>query len=334
MASSVLISGEGVAASCCGHLLTKAGLAVDAQTGGRPRVPAIMLGDAAQKLLADVFERQDLFNGLPRIRKRIVAWGRNAEPLPLPHSAVVVSENALLGRIQSKLPDLKTCPDRDVAWTIFASRPLPPPAEDHHFGSRLAIASPVALKPGTESDACWIESLDEGWLFLLPSDEQAWLLSVGGPPDALLARSRLIAGQIDEIRNGGGSFPSHPRIAEPLCEPGWLACGTAALGFDPLCGDGTGHAVREAILASAVVRAAIGGADARALIAHYQTRLVAGFKRHLENCCEFYAAGRSGPWWDEELSALDKGLAWCNRQLESATRFRFRLNGFALEPVD
>lgn len=334
MASTVLISGEGVAASCCGHLLAKAGLPVAAQTGGRPRVPAIMLGDAAQKLLADVFERQDLFNSLPRIRKRIVAWGRNVEPLALPHSAVVVSENALLGRIQSKLADLKTCPDRDVAWTIFASRPLPPLTEEHHFGSRLAIASPVALKPDTETEACWIESLDEGWLFLLPGDEQAWLLSVGGRPDLLLARSRLVAGQIEEIKNGGGSFPSHPRIAEPLSEPGWLACGTAALGFDPLCGDGTGHAVREAILASAVVRAAIGGADPSALVAHYQARLMAGFKRHLQNCREFYAAGRGSCWWDEELSALDKGLAWCDRQLEPATPFRFRLNGFALEAVD
>ena len=29
---------------------------------------------------------------------------------------------------------------------------------------------------------------------------------------------------------------------------GWLACGTAAMGFDPICGDGTGYAVREGIL--------------------------------------------------------------------------------------
>ena len=38
-----------------------------------------------------------------------------------------------------------------------------------------------------------------------------------------------------------------------MCGPGWLSCGTAALSFDPICGDGTGHAVREGILAAAVI---------------------------------------------------------------------------------
>jgi flavin-dependent dehydrogenase len=150
----------------------------------------------------------------------------------------------------------------------------------------------------------------------------------------LLAQSLLISEQIAETIASRGTFPSHPRIAEPLCEPGWLACGTAALGFDPLCGDGTGNAIREAILASAVVRAGIDGADVDALVAHYRNRLVAGFKRHLEACREFYQAGHSGPWWDQELNSLDRGLDWCARRLESAPGFRFRLSGFALEAID
>ena len=81
-----------------------------------------------------------------------------------------------------------------------------------------------------------------------------------------------------------------------MAGPGWLACGTAALGFDPLCGDGAGNAVREAILGSAAIRRAIATDEADSLAAHYQARLLAGFKRHVALCFEFYKSGRSGPW--------------------------------------
>jgi len=59
----------------------------------------------------------------------------------------------------------------------------------------------------------------------------------------------------------------------------------------------TGHAIREAILASAVVRAGIDGADVEALVAHYRTRTCGRIQAALEACREFYQAGRSGPWW-------------------------------------
>src|ERR1700694_537768 len=91
-AVSVLIRGEGVAACCCTHLLTGAGLPPSIESTPRPKVPAIMLGEATQKLLADVFDRRDLSDGLPRVNKRVVAWGNNSSPVALVHSAVVISD--------------------------------------------------------------------------------------------------------------------------------------------------------------------------------------------------------------------------------------------------
>jgi 2-polyprenyl-6-methoxyphenol hydroxylase-like FAD-dependent oxidoreductase len=180
-----------------------------------------------------------------------------------------------------------------------------------------------------------VESLAAGWLFLLPGDPgHGWLLAVGESPAALLSGSRLVAGQIDSGGEMVRSFPCYPRIVEPLCQPGWLACGTAAVGFDPLCGDGTGYATREAILASAVVRAALDGADVEALSAHYAARLVAGFQRHLEVCRQFYETGGTGPWWRREAEALNRGLDWCRKKLAAAPPFRYRLNGFSLEAVE
>ena len=334
--STVSIQGEGIAASCCARLLGSAGVPITMDATSRPKLPAVMLNETTQKLLRDVFDRQDLFSDLPRIHRRVVLWGRDSETLTLPHSAVVMPEQLLLERIQQRLSQNKQEQCGKPDWTVFASARLGSTSIEHHFGSRIATASPVMLKPGCDEEACWIESLEHGWLFLLPIGERnGWLLSVGASAQSLLETGRLVKQQIDDPGPARGAFPSHPRIALPLCAPGWLACGTAAVAFDPLCGDGVGNAVREAILASAVIRAAIGGGDADDLMAHYQTRVLAGFQRHVSLCMDFYNSGHTGLWWNGQLDHLKRGVAWCSQQLSSgAPRVRYRLNGFSLEPAD
>jgi hypothetical protein len=192
----------------------------------------------------------------------------------------------------------------------------------------------VVLKENSGPAACWIESLDDGWLFLIPTAPRSgWLLAVGDAPEALPSRSRVVAAQIADRGSSSGQFPAYARIAAPLGGPGWLACGTAAMGFDPICGDGTAHAIREAILASAVVRAmAIGGADGN-LLSHYAARLTAGFRRHLELCRGFYQTGGATALWRSELDAIDRGIRWCDAQLSSGAGFRYRLRGFELEAL-
>jgi hypothetical protein len=291
-----------------------------------------MLGESTQKLLQDIFQRDDLFAELPRIRRRAVAWGKTGATV-LPHSAVIIPEQALLDR----LPDMASAEadgdDATPTWTVLASPPLPAGSVEHHFGSRTASAWKVRLSVSAEPETCWIESLDQGWLFLLPcGDQSGWLLSVG-EVSMLLSKSRHVAANVSDLLTEVGSFPCHPRIAEPVAQPGWMACGTGAIGFDPLCGDGAGYAAREAILASAVVRAVAAGASAEAAVAHYRTRLIAGFRRHLEVCRSFYTTGGTSDWWAVEANSLERGVAWCDRQLQAAGDFRFRLNGFDLEPV-
>jgi flavin-dependent dehydrogenase len=332
--ATVLIRGGGIAGCCCSRLFREAGVDIRVETTGRPNLPAIMLGETTQKLLRDVFNREDLFEGFPEIRRRVVAWGPKGKAKILPHYAVVVSEKELLDRIQPGPAQSREANSEEPDWTIFASRPLPPLSVEYQFGSRPAAAWAVALQRGCDSEACWIESLENGWLFLLPSGrETGCLLSVGDSVESLLAVSRLIREQIANISLSRGIFPSHPRLAYPLSAPGWLACGAAALGFDPLCGDGAGNAVREAILGSAVVRAAIGGGDAGSLVAHYQARLLAGFRRHIGLCFDFYKSGCSGAWWERQLIDLERGVTWCSEQLADSDASRYRLNGFTLELV-
>ena len=333
MRRNVVIRGDGVAARCCLRLLDPSRFLIRWEHAGRPKLPALMLGDTAQKILRDVFGGQDLFSGLPRIRKRVVAWGRTAPVASVPHSAVVISEPDLLDRLQCASPrdaeDDGPAPD----WTVLTARPLPAGSVERQFGSRMAVAFGVTLAPAAEEETCWVESVSGGWRFLVPGgSKKGWLLSVGDGDDPL-RDSELVAAQIGEMGSEVGRFPCHPRIAEPVAQTGWLACGSGAVGFDPLCGDGSGYAAREAILASAVLRAIADGASAEAAIGHYRTRLIAGFQRHLQVCREFYRNGGESPWWRAEAKSLEPGIEWCQSQLDAGGRFQFRLDGFRLEPL-
>jgi hypothetical protein len=331
---NVIIKGDGVAAYCCLHLLRSAGVHAVIDRTDRARVPAIMLSDAALALIRDVFDRQDLFRQAHRIHKRVVAWGKDAKPTALPHSAVVVSEPFLLESLNDVLNAGDVTSSDRPDWTIFTSRPLPPSATEERFGGRIASAVSVTLKNAADSATCWIESTEDGWLFLIPNgEESAWLLSVSGASDLLLGQSRLISEKIASLTGSAKEFPACPRIMSPLCGSEWLACGTAAMAFDPICGDGTANAVREAILACAVARAADSGGNLADLLAHYETRLVAGFYRHLALCRQFYESGHPGAWWEAEVQALNRGLEWCARTAGVNRQFRYQLNGFELQAV-
>ena len=330
----MLVQGDGVAAYCCVHLLQRAGIPVAIDRPSRPRVPAIMLSEAAVLMISDVFGRKDLFLDRPRIKSRSVLWGANAEAVTLPHSAVVVSEEELLDQLRPKLEEPETTGNPE--WSVFAARPLPPESVEHGFGSRTARAFSVELNDGAHP-SCWAESVDDGWLFMIGSGNgKGWLLGVGGSMQNSLERSRLIAPQVDRIGERSGEFPAFPRIVAPLCgaaEQSWLACGTAAMAFDPLCGDGTAYAVREAILAVAVIRAVAAGAPMADVFAHYNARLTAGFHRHLTECAGFYRSGGTSDWWRGEYNAVERGLTWCSETMSTYPAFRFRLNGFELEAV-
>src|SRR5207249_4088604 len=113
--------GDGVAAFACGYLLQTAGFEVALQCASRPYLPALMLSASSQALLCDVLELGDVFSGLPQVQKRVVKWGPRAEPVTLPHSAVIVSERFLIGNVRPKLLLIDPASDDAPDWTIIAS---------------------------------------------------------------------------------------------------------------------------------------------------------------------------------------------------------------------
>ena len=324
---SVLIRGDGIAAACCAHLLRDAGIEVRIERLERPKVPALLVSDPALALMRDVLGRPDLLVDRPRVRRRVVAWGE-APPASLPHGAITISEAELLGSLGvddgpgDRIPDL----------VIHAAGAPPGGATRQRFGERTASSAQVRLIEPIDNDACWIEAVADGWLFLVPSvDDTAWLLAVGGPCEDLLARSRLIGPRVQLLSAGARGFDAAPRLVTPATGEGWLVCGATAIGFDPICGDGTAQAVRAAILASAVVVAMAEGGDRAALRQHYELALTASVRRHLMLCMDFYRSGADSQWWRGALGDLQAGHDWCTARLAHAGDPAFELRGFRLQ---
>lgn len=323
-ATTIAIRGEGVAASCCAHLLSRAGFATARTARDRTPVPAILLSDAALALLRDVFDRPGLFADRPRITHRVVAWG-TGEPVKAPHGAVVVSERDL---------DLALGGPSGVAgpaaMTIHTAPPFPS-GDLRRFGSRRTVAAQVRLVHEADGAACWIEAVEAGWLFLIPIGEaSAWLLAVGAQADTLLGLSRHIAPRIEMLGAPSTAFDTAPRMLSALQGPDWLACGSAAMGFDPICGDGTAQAVREAILACAVIGGMDEGGDRDALSLHFESMMIGAMRRHLRLCAQFYASGGEGEWWRAQVAGLAEGFDWCTARLAQTPEPRYELRGFRL----
>jgi hypothetical protein len=313
----VEVRGDGIAAFCCAHLLQQAGVDTALARSDRPRVPALLLSLPALQLIRDVFDRADLLSEREPIRKRVVQWDAKHPLLAMDHLGFVTSEEELLNGL---LPDVATRSEGQPDWIVHCANPLPEGIQHQRFGSRKAVAQKVALR---NENACVMESLAAGWLFLLPVDpNNGWLLSVG---EGGLSESRVVAPRVVEtVEVSRGAFPAHPRIADRLTGTNWIACGSAAMAFDPICGDGTALAVRAAILAAAVIRAMARGEDRDGLLQHYESRVRAGFGRHVDLCRQYYRNGFGGPWWDQELAALD---AW---PVVAEANFQYRLMGFDL----
>ena len=333
MEIEVHIEGDGVAAACCAQLFSESGQPFTSSRVVRPKLGAVLLSRQTVALLDGIFPSRDLvFVGHP-IHKRVVVWGPAAEPINLPHSALVISETDLLARLWAQVP-APAAQSPAGGWKFLSSGAGS--LQQQAFGTRVAAVARAGLKQDVDQSACWIESVDNGWLFLLPrgENESATLIAVGETPSALLGQSRIMAGLIDNLDGPAAEFPAYPRIADPLCGHGWLACGASAIGFDPLCGEGTGNAARQAYLATALIAAVRKGDPVEDLLAHYTSRQMHGFLRHLQLCLGFYQSAGSGTFWQSEAALLQQGIEWAWQVLkEQAKPPTYRLVGRQLEPI-
>ena len=331
---TAVVHGNGVTAACCVQALAanSTGVTVSEKLA-LARESAVLLSESTQALLGDLFRKPALLDHVPTIRKRIVAWGDRADSIALPHAALMISEQDLLALL-TEVPQPVLCDGTKSEWDVFCSRDVAPRDAAVSWGSRTAAFSRVRLTADADDTACWMESVEDGWLFLFTAAEgTGWLIACGQPVDRLLGQSRVIGAQIDSVIASSAPILTAPRIRDCLGGPGWLTCGSAAILFDPICGEGTGNAIREALLASAVIEAASRGEDVTALLQHYQSRLTLGFLRHLHTCAQFYSTGGTGAFWQEQLHSTQLGIAAISRRVQEQSPPVFRLRDLQMERI-
>jgi hypothetical protein len=318
----VLLKGDGLAATACAVLLERARWQVYREGPPRTKLPSVVLNQVSQKLLTDLFAVPTLLADAYPIETRVVRWG--AETVSLPHKAVAISEGTLMDRLPKKAWETGTAP-----YCVVGMKPLPNDLPEISFGERKAEAVRVQLRKTAAAHACWVEAVADGWLFAVCEGEgRASMLAVGDTAEALLAQSVLLRGVVDSVESTGASFSCQPRIAPALKGDNWLACGSAAMSFDPICGEGTGHSIREAILASAVLKAHADGEDWGELTKLYEQRLRGGFRRHLEQCRKLYASGGDSAWWRAQQDSVEAGIkSGIGSSVDSS---RYRLDGYDL----
>jgi flavin-dependent dehydrogenase len=229
--------------------------------------------------------------------------------------SLAICQSTLLERISALVSGRTTVAIADESeWTLVAAEPpTGVAAERHEFGRRVTLSTEVTLEASYDSGVSWIETPSWGWIHLFPlGDRKGCLQATVLPPlrpgldevmDSLLLHCSSMLQRSIVGRSGPVHIqPSFPTLSRHLTDGRSLRIGSAAVRFDPLCGDGTAQSIRTGILAAAAVAAS--SDFGQAPILHYERRLAEAFARHLEGCSSFYRNAGFGETWREEVSEL------------------------------
>lgn len=335
MSGRLTVSGGGVACAAAAALLARGGHRLHVAPDTRPR-PPVVLGEPTVRLLLDLFGGDPgLFVGAHQLRRRWVSWG--SAPVCREEPALILDGATLTARLWERLPAVEPLEEAPAGVSYVGSTPPPAARERLVAGRRRAIVLEAELAEEVDEAACLVEATPEGWLFLAPRGGGRASLQVvvpDGPSDIeeavlrVLAVAHLVPPRVTsaEADPATALYSATPELALPLCGPGWVALGASAIRFDPLCGDGTGQAVRGALLAAAALDAEARGEPAEALHRHVEARLVQTFTAHLDACDALY--GEAGITWRADRQAARAARA--RLPAPDPAGLRYRVEGFAL----
>jgi hypothetical protein len=314
--------------------------------------PPLVLNEGTVDLLNHLCGRFPLLAHAHRLRRRIVCWGAGPSAA-IAEPAVSVSgaqfREALLAIAMARLnascrteraPSAAPARSRsEKGWTLCTTAaPAPDGSRIERFGTRVMLLAEVELSDAADADSCWIEAGTEGWVFLAPLGTRRAVVQAAlpeapdGDPAAVLAEIIAtmphVAPMITEFASAVRLHRIAPAVRHPLVRDNWLALGGNAIALDPICGDGTGQALRSGLLAAAVVTAVEEGGDRTALVGHFERRLRRSFGAHLAACVRFYQPTIFGRRWQHEIAAAEAAAAAFSRAATAPLEFglqNFRL---------
>jgi hypothetical protein len=175
-------------------------------------------------------------------------------------------------------------------------------------GPTLLALGQAFLAPVPRAPATAIHPLSWGWCWVVTNGANLWIQLAGEPgagrPDTWLARAAAelpaLASALEGAAVVGGPIarPSHARrsVAPPCA--GVIRAGDAAVGLDPLSGQGVYEALRGARVAAAAARSLLDGVDPAIVTRFLVERDDALWNRVVSTAAEFYAENDGlGAFW-------------------------------------
>ncbi len=297
MDRSAIIRDAGLAALTCARLLREAGWRVTLESVAEPRELHLLLQERTAALLCALWQDPALLVGAHRVGTRMVCWGDSGPGTEIDAPGVAIAAGELVRRLAARLGPLQA---GEGEWIIEGRGDAR--AQFKTFGQRNAWVAPARLREAACAAMSVMEATPDGWVFLVPSGGGAANLqcvrSSGGDcetsPDTIVADTRFVACSVEGGGAWAGPFPAMPRLRVMPARlpardaPGSIAVGESAACFDPVSGDGVGHALRGAVLATRVLQSIAGGASPQACLAQYAHTLARAMSHHLALCADFY----------------------------------------------
>jgi flavin-dependent dehydrogenase len=357
----ILIIGGGIAGLTCAHLLARHGWEVEIWDKLSNSSPTLIINDVTRYLLQDIWQLEtDFWYDFHLLTSRRVAWGKDTEVLTVVEDSLVVKGNSLIEKLKLNLlnqkqiyinetpPNLDSICHEDYAWIIDASGRNSTTAlsfgkgRRSQFGQRCILSQIVTLTSANHDNACWMETISEGWIFFAPINNQKAMLQCMVPNVSqepfqtltnLLEKTHFIKTFIDKITTHPTIFAAYPQLLTPLCGSGWIAVGDAALSFDPISGDGTGYALRTSILATSIINSiSNSNLNIKEYFNHYNLRLNRTFFQHLEQCIKYYSSAFNSPEWKIEIELMKSSLQNHKYMQLIFDEFAYNLKDFQLIP--
>ncbi len=333
----ITIFGGGVAGLSAAQILTRLAHPVAMRAVAPPRSRCVALNGAALFLLERIWGPALLHAAKgPVLERRILSWD-GMEPAILDDQARVVDVAALASQMRSALKrnELVEWDDKgaDGGPDIIAARS---DGRGHYLegGARQAVQAQVLLRDAADAWALHVETVESGWLVLLPvRGREAVLMGVALGEnirlDALLGESRYSCRAVAQLGPSSPPSSAAPSLFVSSRAAGAaMRIGDAAMRFDPISGDGIAGALRGAHLAALVLDRRARGADPCAI---YAQRLARAMRAHLGGLMHLYgAAPLAKSWWHELQAMRAMDLAIGDLWPADSSRFAVTENSLAV----
>lgn len=335
------INGNGVAAIAAAAVLSKfdapAWLA-DSKVESR----LVTLNRPTQELIIDLFGAETLIGFLP-CGGRLVEWDLAGEHAYIDDGSIITTLDVLLNRMREQISICEEKSSEGGRLKINAggrnsnSCLVAPPPLRTCYWNHLEVSKPPSLLPYQLGQR--IKAGKYGWTFCAERPDGTWFAQVTTLSNEFEVASNLLAdafesSSIGTIPKPDGWINTAPALGSVSLSSDELRTGDAAVTYDPLCGDGCGHAIRSGVMAAAIVlRSREYFEEYGKLLDWYRSRLRSSYVQHLDACANLYGRSPFAKHWENYIENLVK-LSRRIKLIEPNIEAGFTLKNMMVLPLD